>query len=188
MQLLGALPAQHDPTQAPPGKCTAFFWQVAPGNLCEAEGGRARWDRIRDEFRDRLIDHLAPYARNLTPANIIDRFGQTPLDIERHLPNMHGGDIVCGEMCEDQVLDRRPFPECSQYRTPIEGLYLCGACTHPGGNITGAPGYNAAGVIVRDLGKDPWWKPVDALSHWEALATNGGTSRGATNVPERAVV
>jgi len=91
-------------------------------------------------------------------------------------------------MSEDQVLDQRPFPECSQYRTPIKGLYLCGASTHPGGNITGAPGYNAAGIIVRDLGKDPWWKPVDAVSHWEALATHGGVPRSATRVPERAVV
>jgi len=188
LQLLGALPAQHDPSQAPPGKCTGFFWQIAPGNLCAEEGGRERWDAIRDEFTERCITHLAHYATNLTRENIVDTFGQTPIDIERHLPNMHGGDIVCGEMSEDQVLDQRPFPECSQYRTPIKGLYLCGASTHPGGNITGAPGYNAAGIIVRDLGKDPWWKPVDAVSHWEALATHGGVPRSATRVPERAVV
>ncbi|MFQ5924325.1 MAG: phytoene desaturase family protein, partial [Anaerolineales bacterium] len=100
LQLLGALPAQHDPTQAPPDKCTAFFWQIAPGNLCEQEGGRERWDQIRDEFTERCAKHLAHYATNLTPANIVDRFGVTPIDIERHLPNMHGGDIVCGEMNE----------------------------------------------------------------------------------------
>ncbi len=188
LQLLGALPAQHDPTQAPPGKCTGFFWQIAPGNLCEEEGSRARWDKIRDEFTDRCVHHLGHYATNLTPANIVDKFGQTPIDIERHLPNMHGGDIVCGEMSENQVLDRRPFLECSQYRTPVKGLYLCGASTHPGGNITGAPGHNAAGVICRDLGMDPWWKPVDPAAHWEALATDGGAAARASGVPERAVV
>jgi hypothetical protein len=90
-------------------------------------------------------------------------------------------------MNEHQVLDRRPFPECSQYRTPVKGLYLCGASTHPGGNITGAPGHNAAGVICRDLGMDPWWKPADPAAHWEALATDGGAAP-ASGVPERAVV
>lgn len=187
LQLLGALPAQHDPTQAPPGKCTGFFWQIAPGNLGEAEGGRERWDRIRDEFAERCMAHLAHYATNLTPANVVDRFGLTPIDVERHLPNMHGGDIVCGEMNENQVLDRRPFPECSQYRTPLKGLYMCGASMHPGGNITGAPGYNAAGVICRDLGMEPWWKPADVAGHWESLTADGGADRAA-GVPERAVV
>lgn len=170
LQLLGAQPAQHDPSQAPPGKCTAFFWQVAPGNLCEAEGGRARWDQIRQEFNDRCYNHLAHYATNLTKANTVTSFGMTPIDIERHLPNMRGGDIQVGEISQDQFLDKRPFPECSQYRTPVAGLYLCGSSTHPGGNITGAPGYNSAGIICRDLGIDPWWKPDDAAMRWEALA------------------
>ena len=187
LQLLGSLPAQHDPSQAPPGRCTGFFWQIAPGNLAPEEGGRERWDRIREEFSDRCLDHLAHYATNLTRANVLDRFGQTPLDVERHLPNMHGGDIVCGEMNEHQVLDRRPFPECSQYRTPVGRLYLCGASSHPGGNITGANGYNAAGQICRDLGLDPWWKPVDPRAHWDALATNGGAP-SASSVPTRAIV
>jgi len=172
LQLIGGLPGQHDPTQAPPGKCTAFFWQVAPGNLCEEEGGPEEWDQIRDEFTDQCARHLAPYAENLTPENIVDVFGTTPLDIERHLPNMVGGDIQVGELSEDQIVDRRPFPECSQYRTPVQGLYLCGSSTHPSGNITGAPGYNAAGVISRDLGMDPWWKPVDPEAYWESLAEN----------------
>jgi phytoene dehydrogenase-like protein len=170
LQLLGAQPAQHDPSQAPPGKCTAFFWQVAPGNLCEEEGGRARWDRIRQAFTDRCATHLAHYASNLTSANIVNKFGTTPVDIERHLPNMVGGDIVVGEMSKDQILEKRPFPECGQYRTPINGLYLCGSSAHPGGNITGGPGYNAAGVICSDLGMEPWWKPKDAAAEWEALA------------------
>ena len=171
LQLIGALPAQHDPTQAPPGKCTAFFWQIAPGNLCEEEGGRDRWDEIREEFVDRCITHLSHYVYNLDSDNILNKFGLTPIDAERHLPNMHGGDIQCGELSEGQIFDERPFPECSQYRTPVEGLYMCGASTHPCGNITGAPGYNAAGVIVSDLNLDPWWGPHDVVSHWEALAT-----------------
>lgn len=178
LQLLGAQPAQHDPGQAPPGKCTAFFWQIAPGNLSDEEGGRERWDQVRDEFTDRCVAHLTHYATNLTPANIVHKFGVTPIDIERHLPNMVGGDIVVGEVSENQIFDKRPFPECSQYRTPIEGLYVCGSSTHPGGNITGAPGYNAAGVICRDLAIEPWWKPPDAVAHWEALARAEASADG----------
>jgi phytoene dehydrogenase-like protein len=170
LQLLGAQPAQHDPSQAPPGKCTAFFWQVAPGNLCAAEGGRERWDRIRGEFTERCAKHLAHYTTNLTPKNVVARFGMTPIDIERHLPNMHGGDIQVGELSYDQILDKRPFPECSQYRTPVPGLYMCGSSTHPGGNVTGAPGFNAAGAVCRDLGIVPWWQPWDAAEHWKKLA------------------
>ncbi len=169
-QLLGAQPAQHDPTQAPPGKCTAFWWQVTPGNLCEEEGGPERWDEIREEYTQRCVDHLSHYAENLTPDNIVEQFGQTPIDIERHLPNMVGGDIQVGELSENQILDKRPFPECSQYRTPVKSLYMCGASCHPGGNITGSPGYNAAGVVCRDMGMDPWWNPPEARDHWESLA------------------
>jgi phytoene dehydrogenase-like protein len=170
LHLLGAQPAQHDPTQAPPGKCTAFWWQVAPGNLAEKEGGPDRWDEIREEYTERCVQHLSHYAENLTPDNIVEQFGQTPIDIERHLPNMVGGDIQVGELSENQILDKRPFPECSQYRTPVKGLYMCGASCHPGGNITGSPGYNAAGVVCRDLGMEPWWNPPEARDHWESLA------------------
>lgn len=178
-QLIGAQPAQHDPTQAPAGKCTAFFWQLAPGNLCDEEGGRDRWDRIRNEFADRMIAHLSHYTTNLNRGNIVDRFGVTPIDNERHLPNMVGGDVQCGELSENQIMDKRPFPECSQYRTPVEGLYMCGASMHPGGNITGAPGYNAAGVVCRDLGIEPWWKPRNVWSYWESLAAAEGGAPAA---------
>ena len=65
---------------------------------------------------------------------------------------------------------------------------MCGASMHPGGNISGAPGHNAAGIICRDLGMDPWWKPVDSMAHWEALATNGAAAGRVAGVPERAVV
>jgi len=77
---------------------------------------------------------------------------------------------MCGELNPDQFLDKRPFPECSQYRTPIEGLYLAGSCCHPGGNITGAPGYNAAQIIVKDLGVDRWWTPPDLEKIWGSLS------------------
>ncbi len=170
MWMIGSAPGQHDPTQAPDGMCTAFMWQIAPGNLAPEEGGPEHWDEIRDEYCQRLFDLWASYTSNFTPDNVVDMFGQTPHDIERHLPNMVGGDIQVGELNADQYLHNRPLPECSDYRTPIEGLYMCGASCHPGGNITGAPGYNAASAIAQDLGIERWWKPHDVRELWGALA------------------
>ena len=117
----------------------------------------------------REIELIREFAPNINPGTIEDWYGVSPLDIERHLPNMRYGDWMCGELSADQFLDKRPFPEASQYRTPIEGLYLGGSCCHPGGNITGAPAYNAANIICQDLGLQRWWKPHDLEQLWRAL-------------------
>jgi phytoene dehydrogenase-like protein len=157
----------HDPSQAPPGMHCAFTWQLAPYDL--ADGGPARWDAIREDFLDRQLARWREYAPNLDERNIIAQSSTTPLDIERHDPNMRRGDWMVGELNAEQALDKRPLPELAQYRTPIAGLYLCGSSCHPGGNITGAPGYNAAGIIARDLGLAPWWQPQYVRAHWNAL-------------------
>lgn len=163
----GATPSYHDPTQAPPGKHTAFMWQLAPYNLW---GNPLNWDRVREEWFERQLGVWREYAPNLTEDNILSRNSTTPLDIERHDRNMYEGDWMVGEYTGDQALENRPFPGWSQYRTPIEALYLCGSSCHPGGNITGAPGYNAAGVIARDLGLEIWWRPHDVREMWARLA------------------
>jgi phytoene dehydrogenase-like protein len=163
----GACLTVHDPSQAPPGQHCAFTWQLVPYDL--ADGGPARWDALREEFLERQLARWREYAPNLDERNIIAKSCTTPLDIERHDPNMRRGDWMVGELNADQALDRRPLPELAQYRTPIAGLYLCGSSCHPGGNITGAPGYNAAGVIARDLGLTPWWQPHDVRALWRAL-------------------
>ena len=170
LQLIGGVPSVFDPTQAPPGKHVAWFWQVAPYNL--KEGGPEHWDDILDEFCQKEVELIGEFAPNIKKETIVNQFGLSPLDIERHFPNMRGGDWMCGELGADQFLDKRPFPECSQYRTPIEGLYLAGSCCHPGGNITGAPGYNAAKIIVEDLGVERWWTPPDLEKIWGDLATS----------------
>ncbi|MFQ5683419.1 MAG: phytoene desaturase family protein [Candidatus Binatia bacterium] len=154
----GATPSYHDATQAPPGKATAFMWQLAPYNLW---GNPQNWDKVRGEWFKRQLAMWRHYAPNLTEENILSTDSATPLDIERHDRNMYCGDWMIGEYTGDQALENRPFPGWSQYRTPIEGLYLCGSSCHPGGNITGGPGYNAAGIIAGDLGLDLWWKPLD---------------------------
>lgn len=162
----GATPSLHDPTQAPPGKATAFMWQLAPYNLW---GNPLNWDRVRDQWFEKQLDVWRQYAPNLNGGNILSKDSTTPLDIERHDKNMYEGDWMVGEYSGDQALENRPFSGWSQYRTPIQGLYLCGSSCHPGGNITGAPGYNAAQMIARDLGLRLWWKPLDFRKHLDRL-------------------
>ena len=162
-----AVPTLHDPTQAPPGKHTAFVWQKVPYRLQRRGSG---WDAAKSEHAQRVLGRWREYAPNLTDEVIVNRFAFSPLDTERHFPNMAGGDLNVGWFNEAQIGAGRPLPELAQYRTPIRGLYLCGACTHPGGNITGFPGYNAAGVIARDTGLQAWWRVPDLPATWSALA------------------
>ena len=99
---------------------------------------------------------------------MIDSFARSPLDTERTLPNMQAGDLLVGSFANDQVGYHRPFAGAGEYRTPVRGLYLCGGSTHPGGNITGLCGYNAARVIAADLEIDPWWNPPEVEKTWPA--------------------
>jgi phytoene dehydrogenase-like protein len=162
----GATPSFHDPTQAPPGKATAFMWQLATYNLW---GNPLNWDKVRSEWFKKQLATWQRFAPNLDENNILSTDSTTPLDIERHDRNMYCGDWMVGEYSGDQALENRPFPGWGGYRTPIDGLYLCGSSCHPGGNITGAPGYNAARVIAESLGIKPWWKPLDFKEHLERL-------------------
>ena len=98
-----------------------------------------------------MLELWTEYAPNLA-SDTIGWFARSPLDTERMLPNMRGGDLLVGSFANGQVGYDRPFRGAGQYRTPIDGLYLCGSSCHPGGNITGLPGYNAAQVVLADLG------------------------------------
>jgi phytoene dehydrogenase-like protein len=134
-----------DPTVAPPGKHTVFLWsQYFPYELAD---GR-RWDDIREEVADSVLEVLYRYAPNMR-GKIIDRFIQTPLDLERRL-GLPRGNVMHVEMSFDQMFFFRPLPELASYRTPIRGLYLTGASTHPGGGVFGASGYNTARVVLGD--------------------------------------
>jgi phytoene dehydrogenase-like protein len=151
----GACPTMFDPTQAPQGKHTAFMWEKVPYRL---DGDAANWDRARQAHGRVMLDLWQQYAPNL-PDALIDSFVRSPLDVERSLPNMRSGDLLVGAFTGDQVGYNRPFPGAGSYRTPIRHLYLCGSSSHPGGNITGLPGYNAAQVILGDLGVKADWMP-----------------------------
>lgn len=143
-----------DPDVAPPGKHTVFLWsQYFPYELA---GGR-HWDDIREEVADSILEVLYRYAPNMRGA-IIDRFIQTPLDLERRIGLLRGN-VMHVEMSLDQMFFFRPLPELSDYRTPIQGLYLTGASTHPGGGVFGASGYNTARTVIGDT-RNRRWIPV----------------------------
>jgi phytoene dehydrogenase-like protein len=143
----GACPTLFDPSQAPTGRHTAFMWEKLPYRL---NGDPANWDAAREIHGARMLALWRQHAPNLADA-VIDSFTRSPLDAERELPNMREGDLLVGAFTNDQVGYHRPFRGAGAYRTHIPGLYLCGSSSHPGGNITGLPGYNAAQVIIDDL-------------------------------------
>ena len=143
----GACPTLFDPGQAPPGHHTAFMWEKLPYRL---HGDPVNWDGARDAHGAEMLTLWRQYAPNLADA-VIGSFTRSPLDVERCLPNMREGDLLVGAFTNDQVGYDRPFRGAGTYRTHIPQLYLCGSSSHPGGNVTGLPGYNSAQVILSDL-------------------------------------
>lgn len=105
--------------------------------------GPTHWDKIKDQVAETLLNRLRRVAPNLTGEKILAKFLESPIDIERMNPAMWRGSAHHG--------DRR-LPQFASYRMPIPGLYQTGACTPPGGSITGMPGRNAAAVILKDNG------------------------------------
>ena len=154
----GACNTLFDPTQAPPGRHTAFWWPWAPYDL----GGDAlSWDRDREAVAARILREWTEYAPNLGRGSVLGSYLFTPLDISRRCINMVKGSHHGGGYGGGQIDAGRPTPSLAGYRTPVEGLYLCGASSHPGGSIHGGPGYIAANVIAADLGIERWWRPVE---------------------------
>jgi phytoene dehydrogenase-like protein len=134
-----------DPTLAPEGKHTLFTWaQYHPYELSNGEN----WDAIAGREADKLYDLVCRYAPNMK-GKLIDRYIQTPLEIER-LHGMVRANVMHVEMSIDQMFFFRPLPELSCYKTPMKGLYLTGASTHPGGGVFGASGRNTARVVLSD--------------------------------------
>jgi phytoene dehydrogenase-like protein len=138
------IPTAYDDSIAPPGKhIMCIFAQYAPYALRDGD-----WDSMKDVFADRCINKLAEYAPNIHDA-IIHRHVVSPLDLEREY-SLTGGNIFHGDMTIDQLFFMRPVAGWAKYRTPVDGLYLCGSGTHPGGGVMGAPGHNAAREVLAD--------------------------------------
>jgi phytoene dehydrogenase-like protein len=137
-------PTVHDPSLAPKGKhIVTIDVNSQPYRLREGS-----WDEIKEDRADRAISTIAEYFPKL-PDLIEHRQVVTPLDMER-LMGLTGGHALHGDMAPDQLLFLRPVRGWANYRTPIAGLYLCGAGTHPGGGVSGANGRNAAREVLRD--------------------------------------
>jgi phytoene dehydrogenase-like protein len=146
----------HDPTQAssgPYGPLHTLRWE----NWAPYKQNNANWDEIKKEYSDKIIDLLKQFTPNLADANVLYRFAYSPLDIERRIATMKRGSIKHGAYISTQMGFLRPNPDCSSYRTPVPGLYVAGASAYPGGMITLGPGYNAASIILEDLGMKAWW-------------------------------
>ena len=140
------IPSALDDTLAPPGQYvmsmfTQYFpYHLAPGLSLEAE---------KDKYADRCFDLMNQFAPNFK-RSVIARQVLTPVDLEQRF-GLTGGNIMQGVMSLSSLSFMRPVPGYADYRTPVRGLYLCGAATHPGGGVMGACGYNAAREILRDL-------------------------------------
>lgn len=143
-----------DPSLAPAGKhVMTCFVQYVPYKLRQGT-----WDDNRELLGDRVVNKIAEYAPNV-PDAIVARQVLTPLDLERTY-GLTEGNIFHGDLTLEQLFFNRPVAGWSQYRTPIAGLYLCGAGTHPGGGVTGAPGHNSAHQVLRDLKKGKFKEAV----------------------------
>jgi phytoene dehydrogenase-like protein len=135
-----------DPGLAPAGKHVCSIWsQYHPYAL---SGGES-WDDAREREADRILEQLFRFAPGMR-GHILHRHVQSPLDLERRF-GMLRGNVMHLEMSLDQMFGFRPTPSLSRYRTPVRGLYLTGASTHPGGGVFGASGLACARAVLKDV-------------------------------------
>lgn len=153
-----------DPKQAPEGKHTAYAWHVAP---FAPDGDPENLRAAEAEMTEQILEKWREYAPNMTADNVIASYTYSAIDYSKHLINMRNGDIFMGALTSDQVLYNH-----FGYRSPVENLYYAGSGAHPNGAISGGVGYITAGLIVRDLGLEPWWTPMDAESELAGLAND----------------
>lgn len=138
------IPTSVDRTLAPPGHhIVGLFVQYAPYRLSQGD-----WSSERERFADRCIAEVTRHAPNFA-ASVLHRQVLAPPDLEARF-GLTGGNIFQGAMPLHQLFSMRPVPGWSDHRTPLAGLYLCGAATHPGGGVMGACGRNAASEVLRD--------------------------------------
>lgn len=139
------VPTMQDATLAPPGK---HIISILGGHAAYQLAGRS-WDEARNDLFATVVDTISEHAPGFGNS-IISKQILTPIDLESIFA-LPGGHVHHGDLGVDQIFFKRPAPHYANYRSPIPGLYQCGASTHPGGGVTGVPGHNAARVILRDL-------------------------------------
>jgi len=142
------IPSLIDPSLATPGRhVMTCFVQYLPYRLTDSS-----WSVERDRLHRQILRQLESFVPAVNHALVASRL-YTPLDLETVF-GITEGNIFHGDLRPDQLFFMRPVPGYARYATPLRALYLCGAGTHPGGGVTGAPGYNAAHRILGDLRRD----------------------------------
>jgi len=145
------MPTMLDPSMAPEGKHTVWIEFFAPYQIAGAEGtglkGTGWTDELKNKVADRVVEKLADYSPNLKHS-IIARRVESPAELGERLGS-YKGNYYHVDMTLDQMVFFRPLPEIANYKTPIDGLFLTGAGTHPGGSISGMPGRNCARVFLQ---------------------------------------
>jgi phytoene dehydrogenase-like protein len=160
---LAITPTVIDGTRAPAGKHTFKLISFLPYELRE---GPEQWDQVKDQVADRLFEALAPLTTNLSERIVLGRNVSSPLDMERRNPANWRGSCHGGASTPAQSGYFRPVEGWSTYRMPVEALYQTGACTHPGGSVSGLPGRNCAAVLLQDLGSS-----IDEAIHQKERVT-----------------
>ena len=149
--LLVATPTLADPSRAPAGHHTVKFLS---GQAWQLPAGERGWDELKARQAERQLERIRAVTEGLEDEAILARLVKSPEDIERSNRHMIHGAFHGGQRGPGQMGAARPVPGWGQYRMPIEGLYQTGGTTHPGGSITGAPGRNAAIVVLGDRGRE----------------------------------
>jgi phytoene dehydrogenase-like protein len=155
-----------DSSMVPPGRHIGLISQHAPYRI--KGGDEDSWYRERQPHAQRCLDVLERYVPNIREI-ILKDYISTPLDIENKFWDMREGSIKQGSYHPLQMGYLRPNEYCSQYATPVEGLYMCGASVYPGGLILLGSGYNAAKRIVDDMGIDQWWPKPEKVARAEEM-------------------
>lgn len=150
--VLVATPTLADPGRAPDGHHTV---KILSPQAYQLPDGMGHWDTVKEEHARRLLERVRRHAPNLTDQAILAHLTKSPADIEQLNPHMIHGAFHGGDRGPAFSGPLRPVPGWASHRMPIPGLYQTGGSTHPGGSITGAPGRNAAIVLLTDLGHDP---------------------------------
>jgi phytoene dehydrogenase-like protein len=144
--VIAMTPSAVDPSLAPPGQHMMHLWaQSHPYQLFNGE----KWDNIKEREAAKCLAVIEQYAPGISEA-VVGHYAKTPLDLER-IGGLLRGNLMHIDMSVGQMFFQRPLLELANYRTPVSGLYLTGASTHPGGGVSGAPGYNTARIVMRDL-------------------------------------
>jgi phytoene dehydrogenase-like protein len=153
-----AVNSLYDPTDAPEGKATGLIRVFAPFAL--ADGGPEGWRAAAREYGRRCVERWASVCTNMDEDLLRMWVTETPEEISQKMLNYRFGDWMVGRIHPKNLLEHRPTDDLSHYRTPIKGLYLCGASQHPHGYITFAPGYNSLSLIAEDFGLEKWWVQI----------------------------